>query len=159
MAGVLAAVAILIAAAAPSSAQPRPPAIGIGHAAGQAAGGVIGTPLGFVAGGLATRWVATRLGASEDRGSSLGTIGGYAGAMLATAAGPTLVGAGPHASGSYWAALGGAAVGGVGSFLIVRLNRAVDLGTIPRFVSTIIVLALPAAGATAGYDLTRRYRP
>lgn len=139
-------------------AQQRPPAIGAGRAVGQAAAGLLGTPVGFVAGGLGARWSATRLGASEDRASSVATVGGYVGAALATAAGPALAGAGPRATGSYWAALGGAAAGGIGSFLIARLNRAVDLGSVPRLVSTVIVVALPAAGATVVYDLSRRYR-
>jgi hypothetical protein len=140
------------------NAQQQPPAISAGRAVAQGAAGLLGTPVGFVAGGLGARWSATRLGASEDGASSAGAVGGYVGAALATAAGPALVGPGSRATGSYWAALGGAAAGGIGSFLIARLNRGVDLGTVPRLISTVLVVALPAAGATVVYDLSRRYR-
>lgn len=145
--------------AAPLSAQRQPPPVGLGRAAGQTAAGLVGTPAGFLAGGLTTRWIAAHwFGASDDRASSDALIGAFAGSALATAAGPTVIGAGPHARSTYWSALAGSATGGLGSFLLVRLNRAVDLGTVPRFVSAIIVVTLPAVGATAGYGLGRRYR-
>jgi hypothetical protein len=153
------AAALLLCAAAPLGAQQRSPPVGVGRAVGQTAAGLVGTPVGFVAAGLATRWVATRwFGASDDRASSVALIGGYAGAALMTAAGPTAVGAGPHAGGSYWAALAGSTAGGLGSFLLVRLNRAVDLGTVPRVLGTVAVVALPAIGATISYNLSRSYR-
>jgi hypothetical protein len=152
-------VALAAGVAAPLAAQQRLPPVGVGRAAGQTAAGLVGMPIGFLAGGLSTRWVATHwLGASDDRASSLSLAGAFTGAAVTTAAGPALVGAGPHAHGSYWGALAGSAAGGVGSFLLVRLNRAVDLGTIPRFIGAIVVVALPAVGATAGYGLTRQYR-
>jgi len=151
--------ALAIAAApAPLQAQRRPPPIGVGRVIAQSGVAAVGLPVGFVAGGLATRWVARRLGASEDAASSVAMAGAYLGATAATAAGPALVGAGSHARSSYWAALGGTAIGGVGSFLVARLNRAVDLGTVPRVLSTVLVVALPVAGATVGYDVSRRYR-
>jgi hypothetical protein len=81
--------------------------------------------------------------------------GAYVGSALATAAGPTIVGPGSSVRGTYWAALAGATAGGVGSFLLIHLNRAVDLGTIPRLLSAVAVVALPAVGATAGYNLSR----
>lgn len=115
-------------------------------------------PIGFIGGGLATRWTANRLGASEDAASTVALIGAYSGAALATAAGPTLVGAGPHAHGSYFAALGGAVVGGAGSVLLVRLNRAGDAGSVIRIISFIGVAMLPSVGASVGYNLSRRYR-
>jgi len=115
--------------------------------------------LGFLAGGFTTRWIASHwLGASEDRASSIALGGAFAGTALATAAGPTIVGAGPHARSTYWAAIAGSAAGGLGSFLLVRINRAVDLGTVPRFVGAIAVVTLPAVGATVGYTMSRRYR-
>jgi hypothetical protein len=143
----------------PVGAQQQPPPIGFGHAVGQTAVGVLGTPIGFVAGGLATRWVATHwLRVSDDGASTPAMIGAYVGAATLTATGPVIVGPGPHARASYWASLGGAAAGGVGSFLLVRLNRAVDLGTVPRFIGAIAVFSLPAIGATVGYNLSRTYR-
>lgn len=149
--------ALAIRIAAPLHAQQHPAPVGFGRAVGQTAGGVAGTALGFVAGGLATRWVASRwAGASEDRASSVAMAGAYVGSALATAAGPTIVGPGSSVRGTYWAALAGATAGGVGSFLLIHLNRAVDLGTIPRLLSAVVVVALPAIGATAGYNLSRR---
>jgi hypothetical protein len=81
--------------------------------------------------------------------------GGYVGAALLTAAGPALVGPGGGPRGSYWASLAGATVGGLGSFLLVHLNQAVNLGTIPRFLSGVLVFALPSVGATVGYNRNR----
>lgn len=150
-------VALGICMAGPLRAQQRPAPVGFGRAVGQTVSGVAGTALGFVGGGLATRWVATRwAGASEDRASSVAMAGAYVGSALATAAGPTIVGPGSSVRGTYWAALAGATAGGIGSFLVIHLNRAVDLGTIPRILSTVAVVTLPAIGATVGYNLSRR---
>jgi hypothetical protein len=139
-------------------AQQRVPEVGIGRAAAQIGAGVLAMPIGFVGGGLATRWVANRFGATSEGASSIALAGAYAGAGFATAAGPTLVGGGPHASGSYFGALGGAVVGGVGSVALVRLNRAGDAGGVLRVLSLIGVVILPSVGATLGYNLTRGYR-
>lgn len=134
------------------------PAPSAGRVAAQVGVGVVAMPIGFIGGGLATRWVANRFGASPDGASDAGLAGAYVSAVFATAAGPTLVGAGPHGSGSYFGALGGAVVGGAGSFALVRLNRLGDAGGVLRVLSLIGVVILPSAGATLGYDLTRRYR-
>jgi hypothetical protein len=134
------------------------PAPSAGRAAAQVGVGLVAMPVGFIGGGLATRWVANRFGASSDGASSAGLAGAYVSAVFATAAGPTLVGAGPHASGSYFGALGGAVVGGAASFGLVRLNRLGDAGGVLRVLSLVGVVILPSAGATLGYDLTRRYR-
>jgi hypothetical protein len=140
-------------------AQQEPPPVGAGRAAGQVGAGILGTTVGFVGGGLATRWVATNLGASDDNASSIALAGAYSSAALLTAAGPTLVGPGPHAHASYWSALGGAAVGGLGSVLLIQINHLVDLGRIPRVIGGIAVVVLPSIGATIGYNLSRRYSP
>jgi hypothetical protein len=153
----LTAVAIVLSAA-PVAAQRQVPPVGVGRAVAQVGAGVIAMPIGFVGGGLATRWAATRLGASEDRASSIASIGAYASAAALTAAGPTLVGGGPHGRGNYFAALGGTVVGGVGSVLLVHLNQAVDAGSVLRIVSLVGVVALPSVGATVGYNLSRRYK-
>jgi hypothetical protein len=134
------------------------PAPSAGRVAAQVGVGLVAMPIGFIGGGLATRWVANRFGASPDAASSAGLAGAYVSAAFATAAGPTLVGAGPHASGSYFGALGGAVAGGAGSFALVRLNRLGDAGGVLRVLSFVGVVILPSAGATLGYDLTRRYR-
>ena len=86
-------------------------------AAAQVGAGLLGTTVGFFGGGgLATRGIATALGSSDNQASSIAMVGAYSEcAALLTAAGPTLVGPGSHAQASYWAALGGTAVGGLGS--------------------------------------------
>jgi hypothetical protein len=141
-----------------ASAQRRVPTVGVGRAAAQIGAGVLAMPVGFLGGGLATRWVANRLGATPDRASSVALVGAYASAAFATAAGPTLVGGGPHASGSYFGALGGAVVGGAGSVGLARLNRLGDAGGVARVLSLVGVVILPSVGATLGYNLTRGYR-
>jgi len=141
-----------------AAAQHRVPAVGIGRGAAQVGAGLVAMPVGFIGGGLATRWVADRFGATADGVSTIALVGAYTSAAFATAAGPTLVGGGPHASGSYFGALGGAVVGGAGSVALVRLNRLGDAGGVARILSLIGVVILPSVGATVGYDLTRGYR-
>ena len=127
----------------------------------QVASGVALAPVGFVAGGLATRATARALGAGEDRASSLAYGGAWTAAALATAAGPALVGARGPGSGSYPAALGGALVGGGMSWAIVRLNKLAAEEGDPRpcrvvcVVSGLAVGLLPSVGATIGYNLSR----
>ena len=141
----------------PLQAQQRPPDVTAGRTIGQGAAGLVAMPVGFVGGGLATRWAAHRFGSSDDAASKAGLVGAYSVAALTTAAGPTIVGGGPHASGSYPAALAGTVVGGVGSILLVQLNRTVNTGPVLRIVSAAGVVLLPAIGATVGYDWSRRY--
>jgi hypothetical protein len=141
-----------------AATQENPPALSTGHVAAQFGVGLVGMPVGFLAGGLGTRWAARQLGADESQASSIAMAGAYTGAALATAAGPVIVGPGEGAKGSYWASLGGAVAGGVGSFLLIRLNRAVDLGTVPRIIGAVLVFALPSAGATGLYNATRSRR-
>ncbi len=135
-----------------------PPPVTAGRAIAQGAVGLGLMPVGFFGGGLATRWVANRFGAKGDPASTIALVGAYTIAGLATAAGPTIVGGGPHASGSYGAALAGAAVGGAGSILLVRLNKTVNTGPVLRIISAIGVVLLPSVGATVGYDWSRTYR-
>jgi hypothetical protein len=142
----------------PARAQDAPP-VEAGHAAAQVGAGILGTTAGFVGGGLATRWAAKGLGASDNSASNIALVGAYTTSGFLTAAGPTLVGPGPHARGSYWAALGGTAVGGLGSILLIQINHAVDLGHIPRIIGGIAVVVLPSIGATIGYNLSRHYVP
>jgi hypothetical protein len=147
---------------AAAAAQRDPPSLNAGRVAGQVATGVLGTPVGFVAGGLATRTIARSLGAGEERASSIAMVGAWTGSALLTAAGPTLVGASqPHVRGSYPAALAGAVAGGVGSWLLVRLNTrsAEDDGAchVRCVLSTVAIFTLPSIGATIGFNLSRKY--
>lgn len=138
------------------------PPLNGGRVALQVGTGALLTPIGFVAGGLTTRWVARRFGASDDAASRAAYVGAWTTAALATAAGPTFVGSRGRVTGSYLAALGGAVAGGAFSFVLVRLNdRKGDAADPPCrivcAVSAVAVFLLPAIGATVGYDLTREY--
>ena len=129
----------------------------------EVASGLAAMPIGFFGGGLATRWVARRVGVSDDtEAGTIATIGAYSFAALATAVPPTLIGnAAPHTTGSYVAALGGAVVGGLGSWGLVRLNQPAGRRDAPcRFTciaSTVAIFLLPSVGATLGYNLSRRW--
>ncbi|MFL5574954.1 MAG: hypothetical protein ACJ79S_03150 [Gemmatimonadaceae bacterium] len=167
LAAALLALGATLAAPPPAAAQEHPGgdptrSLGTGRIAGQIASGVVLAPVGFVAGGLTTRWVARRLGAGEERASSIGTAGAWSSAVLATAAGPSLVGARGPGVGSYPAAVGGAAAGGLLSWAIVRLNKRSVNQTESRpchlvcIVSTVAIATLPSIGATIAYDASRR---
>ncbi len=148
--------AALAAPLATGAAQQRPPAVSPGRAIAQGAVGFVALPVGFIGGGLATRWAAHRFGASDDAASSAALVGAYSIATLTTAAGPVVVGPGPHATGSYPAALAGTVAGGIGSILLIRLNKAVNTGPVLRILSGLAVVLLPPVGATIGYDASRK---
>ncbi len=127
----------------------------------QLGSGVLLGPLGYVGGGLATRFVARRLGASQGTASTLAERAAYVGTAAATAAGPSLVGARAPGHGYYVAALGGATVGMLGSALVARLNQVPEARPDPpcRLVcrlSAVAAFTLPSIGATLGYNLSRR---
>jgi hypothetical protein len=89
-------------------------------------------------------------------------VGAYTIAAFATAVPPTLIGqAGRHATGSYLAALAGTAIGGLGSFALIRLNRQRGETSRPcHFICAVSfagVILLPSVGATTGFNLSRRY--
>jgi hypothetical protein len=145
-----------------TAAQSGTPPLNGGRLAAEVAVGALGTPIGFVAGGVLTKRVALAFGASDDAASSVAYAGAWTGAALGTAAGPRLIGARGPVTGSYWAAVAGAVTGGLGSFLLVRLNnRGPD--DEPRacrvrcVVSTAAIFLLPSVGATVGFNLSRRY--
>jgi uncharacterized membrane protein len=157
----LLALAFLVPAAA--GAQRGQPAVTGIRVTAEVASGLVAMPIGFFGGGLATRWLAHRAGVTDDeKAGTIATIGAYTFAALATAVPPTLIGnAGPHATGSYAAALGGSVVGGLGSWALVRLNQPAGRRDQPCRVlcvaSTVAIFLLPSAGATLGYNLSRRY--
>lgn len=121
----------------------------------------MGAPVGFLSGGLLTRWAATRLGASEERASDLALAGAWTAATLVTAAGPTIVGRRGPETGSYAAAVAGTLAGGAVSYLLVRLNdRDGDDRRPCRLlcsVSAVGTFLMPSIGATVGFNLSRRY--
>ena len=154
---------LLLIASTRAEAQRRgQPAVTGGRLLAEVGAGSAALPIGFIGGGLATRWVARKFGASSDAASSAGLVGAYTVAAFATALPPTLIGqAGRHATGSYLAALAGTAIGGLGSFALIRLNRQRGETFRPcHFVCAVSfagVILLPSVGATTGFNLSRRY--
>jgi len=148
--------------AVPVLAQSDRPSVSFGRAAGQVGLGTLALPVGFVVGGVTADWVAGRLGVSEETADIVAIAGAWSGAALATGGGATLIGSRGNTTGSYGAAVAGAVIGGVGSYLLIRLNERGDdeqdrpCGVL-CVVSAIGVVALPSIGATVGYNLSRRY--
>lgn len=155
------ALSVLVAAPAAVRAQDGVPGQRPLRTAGQIATGVVGGPVGYVAGGLATRFLVRRLGGTEGSASAAAQKGAYVGVAALTAAGPALVGARGPGGGNYFAALGGATVGMFGTALVARLNRTPDDQPLPPCrlkcrVSAAAAFLLPSVGATVGYNLSRR---
>jgi hypothetical protein len=143
-----------------AGAQNPLPSLGAGRAAAQVAAGTVALPVGYVVGGLATRFVARHVGASDDGASRAANLGAYAGAALAVGGAVSLIGARGPGAGSFPAAAGGALGGGIASALIVRALRPADrpLGPcrIGCVLASAVVVLLPSAAATVAYDASRR---
>jgi hypothetical protein len=158
------ALAALATAVRPAAAQGDPPSLGAGRVGAQVALGVPAGAVGYVAGGLATRWVARRFGATDGEASRLAHGGTYVGIAFFTAAPPALVGARGPGSGRYLAAVGGAGAGELASALVARAGRARygDRGGRERPCTAgckllgAAAFVLPSVGATVGYNLSRR---
>lgn len=148
-------------AGARADAQRGQPAVTGGRLFAEVAAGTAATPIGFIGGGIATRWVARRFGADQDAAGSAGLVGAYTIAAFATAVPPTLIGqAGRHATGSYLAALAGTAIGGLGSLALIRLNHSDRTDRPCHFICAVSfagVILMPSVGATTGFNLNRRY--
>jgi hypothetical protein len=157
--GSLVALAAAVPALAAAQGDLRP--LAATRVAAQLGAGLIAMPVGFVLGGRLTERAAERLGVDDPRASRVALAGAWVGAGLATAAGPALVGARGPGSGSYLAALGGAAAGGAGSLLLVRLNDRTGDGPRPACrlrctLAAVAVFTLPSIGATVAYNASRR---
>jgi hypothetical protein len=166
VAGALTAAALLAAppaalaaqqAVAGGDARPLSPA----RVAAQVTAGTLATPIGFVAVGVLTDTFLERTGNDGDLGSQIALGAAYAGGALGAAAGPALVGARGPGRGSYWAAVGGAAAGGLASWGLVRLvdrdgGEPSRGGRIVAAVAGAAVFMLPSVGATVAYNLSRR---
>lgn len=130
--------------------------------AGQLVLGTLATPAGYVGGGLATRWVATRLGASEDAARKAAYVGAYSGAAIATAATVEFLGRTGRVEGSFPATLGGAVAGELASWGVVELGRTLfrDSPDCNLFCNVLGASAfvLPSVGATVGHALSREWR-
>lgn len=138
------------------------PAVSAGRVAAQVGSGVLLGPIGYVGGGLATRFVVRRFGGSQGTASTAAERGAYVGIAAATAVGPSLIGARAAGHGLYVAALGGATVGMLGSALVARLNRTPGDRPDPPCrlacrLSAVAAFTLPSIGATLGYNVTRRH--
>jgi len=139
------------------------PSLNAPRVAGQILGGTLATPVSFVIGGFATRTVARFLGVGDDMASRLAHVGGWSAAALGTAAVPPLAGRQKGIHGSYSAAVGGAVVGGLLSWGIVKLFD--DDGESPDFrchtlctVAGLAVFVLPSVGATVAWNASRERR-
>ena len=160
-AAAVAATAVLAAAplARAQDAAREPSRVGPGTAVAQVALGTVGTVGGFVGGGLLTRAVARRVGASPDRASQVAYVGAWTGAALLTPVGPVALGSRGAARGSYPQALAGTLVGGAASLALVTAGRhgAFDCrwcGPV-RVAVAVGAFVLPAVGATVAFDRSR----
>ena len=152
--GIASAALSLAAAPGAALAQGRS-SVGAGRVSAQIAAGTLATPVSFVVGGLGSRWVAEKLGAGDGVARTTAYVGAWTGALVGTAAVPSLVVRG----GNYPAALGGALIGGAAAGAAVLLGR----GTFGRSASCnavcvalgVVVVALPAVGATVAYNQSR----
>ena len=157
----IAALALVVLPAAAAAQQGDPPLEGV-RIAGEVAGGMLATPVGFIAGGLLTRTIALRMGAGEDAASRAAYVGAWTAAALSTAAAPTLIGRIGRPTGSYGSALVGAVAGGLASYGVVLLNRRPDDADdrpcrIGCVLGSVAVFVLPSVGATIGFNMSRRY--
>lgn len=130
--------------------------------AGQVALGTLATPVGYLGGGLATRWTASKLGASDEAARRLAYVGAYTGAALTTAATVEYLGRTSRVGGSFPAVLGGAFAGELASWGVVELGRSL-YGDSPgcNFMCNTLGAAafvLPAVGATVAHSLSRDWR-
>ncbi|MFN8570509.1 MAG: hypothetical protein U0132_00555 [Gemmatimonadaceae bacterium] len=112
-------------------------------------------PVAFVAGGLATRALALRAGASEDGARNAAYIGAWTLAGLGASVVPPLLLRG----GNYPASAAGTAVGGVASIAVVWAGRHLfhddaRCGVVCTLVGA-TAFALPATGATLFYNNSR----
>lgn len=150
-------VAVVCGVDASAQANPKPAALSNGAVAGQIATGIVGTAVGFVGGGVTTRWIAGRLGAGEDGAARAGYAGAYLGGAFLTAVGPALIGRRDNAAGSYMTAVGGAAAGGIVALGVKELGSRGAFGDSGFFtwIAGIVVVALPSVGATVAYNSTR----
>ena len=135
----------------------EPPALTGGAVAGQIATGTLGTLVGFVGGGVTTRWIARRLGVSEDNAGRIASVGAFVGVSTVTPVGPALIGSRGDARGSYGSAIGGAAAGALVGLGVKELGkRGAFGGSGPiAWVAGLVIATLPSVGATIAYNGTR----
>ena len=126
-----------------------------GRIAAQIGTGVVLAPVGFLVGGLGTRWMAGHLGASEEGARRAATVGAWATAAAVTSLSPPLLkrgGAWPHS-------VGGVALGGAAAGMLIWAGRAryrgADYCRILCSTLGVAALVLPSVGATILYNRSR----
>lgn len=152
---IIAAVALFTAQAL--RAQEAPGSVSAARVGAQIGAGTLGTPVAFVAGGLATRRVARAFGASEEGARRAAFVGAYSGVWLAAAAIPAAIGD----RGRFPAALGGSALGMAAAVGAVKLGNLLYEGERRRcgvlcWTLGAAVAVLPSLGATVAYNSSRR---
>ena len=148
-------VALLHPLKAQSPEPPRP--LSNGAVAAQITTGLLATPIGFVGGGLTTRWAAQRLGMDEEARGRAALVGAYTSVVLLSSVGPALIGGRDTPNGSYLAAVGGSTAGLATAALLRKLGRKGafgERGPVAIVVGAAIV-ALPSIGATIAFNSTR----
>ena len=141
---------ILLAAgiALPLQAQKQP--AGTGRIIGETAAGLVVMPVAFAVG------YTIGSGFHPGRGQSNGGVAlGLTGALLGPAVGVNLVGNGGPSRGNFAATVGGAAVGYGALYFALPLATKVNPKPL-KIAAIIAAFALPAVGATAGYNATRK---
>jgi len=128
-------------------AQKQP--VGAGRIAGETALGFVGVPVGFAIG------YTIGSGFRPHGSSNTGVALGFAGALLGPALGVSAVGNGGPSQGKFAAAVGGAALGYGATILAVPLAAKVNPMKL-KIVALVAAFALPAAGATIAYNVTRK---
>jgi hypothetical protein len=145
VASLVAILAVLCSRGAAAQKQP----VSSGRIAGEVAAGMLGAPLGFIAG--YTIGSAFRPHGSSNTGVALGLTG----AVVGPAVGVNWVGNGGPSHGNFGATLGGTAVGYAVTYLAFPVARKVPNGKL-KLLATIATVFLPAVGATVAYNATRK---
>ena len=138
----------LVAALAGRAAEAQKRSVSNGRIAGEVAAGMLGAPLGFVAG------YTLGSGFRPHGSSNTGVAVGLAGALTGPALGVNWVGNGGPSHGNFGATVGGTALGYGAALLAFPVARK-----LPWKLSTIATIAtvfLPAVGATVAYNSTRK---
>ena len=139
---------LVLAALSPLAAQKK--AAGTGRLVGETAAGLVAMPIGFAVG------YTIGSGFHPGRGQSNGGVAlGLTGAVLAPAAAVNWVGNGGPSHGNFAATVGGTALGYGAMYFAIP--AALKVKPMPLKIAALVVAAaLPAVGATAAYNATRK---
>jgi hypothetical protein len=141
----------------PLGAQSKAPALSGARVTAQIVGGTLAAPVAFFGGGLASKRIAKKFGATDETASRAGYIGAYTATWLTTAALPAVI----AGDGKFPAALAGSALGMLAAVGTVRIgNHLYDSGKrscgVLCWTLGAAVFALPSIGAAVAYDQSRR---